>query len=195
MARILGICGSPHRDGNSAFALRHALEQAEGRHETRYLSLADLAVLPCIACGVCAKTGRCPRKDDMNTFYDALRWCDALVLSSPVFMGMVSSQLKALMDRCVLLRPDYNKPYELAGKLGLGIACGWFRNGGQEETLHNIHTFFLQMHMLVLNDGAPYCHAGAAIVGSAADDSLGLETVRASMKHLDGELARRSASA
>ncbi len=185
MARILGICGSPRREGNTAFALQYALDAVKGTHETRFLSVADHAVMPCTACGACAKTGVCPQKDDMITFYDALRWCDALVIASPVFMGMVSSQLKAVMDRCVLLRPDYEKPYELAGKVGAGIACGWFRNGGQEGTLQNIHTFLLQMHMQVLNDGAPYCHSGAAIVANAREDSLGLETVGATMRNLD----------
>jgi len=188
MARILGICGRPRGKGNTAFSLRYALEQVATSHETRYLSVADHTVMPCTACGACAKTGRCPQKDDMELFYDALSWCDALVIASPVFMGMVSAQLKAVMDRCVLLRPDYQKPYELAGKVGAGIACGWFRNGGQEGTLQNIHTFFLQMHMQVINDGAPYCHSGAAIVANADEDALGLETVVATMRNLEGVL-------
>lgn len=190
MARILGICGSPRRGGNTEFALKFALEKAGVLHETRMISVAELTVNPCTACGACAKTGKCPQSDDMGEVYEALRWCDGLIIASPVFMGMVSAQLKALMDRCVLLRPDYERPYELAGKVGAGIACGWFRNGGQEETLRNIHTFFLQMHMSVVNDGAPYCHSGAAIVANAREDALGLETVAATVRNLDSVLRK-----
>jgi len=191
MAKILGISGSPKEKGNTAFSVQYALSLLKENHETSYVSLADKNILPCKACGACSEAGKCPMKDDMQELYNLLRWCDVLVLGSPVFMGMVSGQLKVLMDRCVVLRPDYSRPYEMEGKIGCGIACGWFRNGGQEGTLQNMHTFFLQQNMVVINDGSPYCHVGAAVVEDAEKDELGLQTIEGTVRNIEKEFGRR----
>jgi len=112
----------------------------------------------------------------MEDILDAMRWSHGMLIGSPVYFGMVSGQLKVMMDRCVVLRPSYNAPMEMTGKVGGGIACGGFRNGGQETTLQNIQTFLLQQNMQVINDGLGYSHAGGTIVGEAKADHLGLRT-------------------
>jgi multimeric flavodoxin WrbA len=182
---ILGISGSPNSNGNTAYAVQYALEicKAEG-FEVKYVSVAGKTINPCLGCWNCTDEGTCVHIDDMVEIYDALRWCNCLILGSPVYMGMVSGQMKVLMDRCVLFRPSYNLPLKLAGKTGCGIACGGFRNGGQETTLQNIHTFLLQQNMKVINDGFPFSHAGGTIVGNAKEDSLGLETIKNMMLNL-----------
>jgi multimeric flavodoxin WrbA len=176
--KILGISGSPNKNGNTVFAVRRALEtaQSEGA-ETCFLSLAGLQIHPCTGCSACQKDRKCVYQDDMTAILDELRACDGLILGSPVYFGMVSGLMKNMMDRTVLLRPIYGEPLELAGKIGGGIACGGFRNGGQETTLQNIHTFLLQQNMRVINDGAGFSHAGGTIAGEARDDTLGLQTV------------------
>ena len=65
----------------------------------------------------------------------------------------------------------------LSGRVGTGIACGGFRNGGQELTLQSMHTFFLQQDMYAIADGPGYSHSGAGIVGRAETDEVGLRTV------------------
>jgi multimeric flavodoxin WrbA len=90
-----------------------------------------------------------------------------------------------MMDRTVLFRTAGR--FELSGKVGAGIACGGFRNGGQELTLQAMHTYFLQQDMLAIADGPRYSHSGAAVVGRAAEDEIGLRTVE--------NLARRVARA
>jgi len=111
----------------------------------------------------------------MGPIVAAMRQCDALLLASPVYMGMVTGQMKTMMDRTVLLRVN---EFELSGKIGAGIACGGFRNGGQELTLQCMHTFFLQQDMFAIADGPRFSHSGAAIVGKAEEDDVGLQTVR-----------------
>jgi multimeric flavodoxin WrbA len=98
-----------------------------------------------------------------------------LLLCSPVYMGMVTGQMKMMMDRSVAVRV---RGFELSGKTGAGIACGGFRNGGQELTLQNIHTFLMQQDMAAVADGPEFSHSGAAIVGNAETDEVGLATVR-----------------
>jgi multimeric flavodoxin WrbA len=176
--KILGISGSPRKNGNTSFAVQHALEilRREGA-ETEFIPLAGKNIHACTGCWACQKDRRCVFDDDMAEILDAMRWCDGLILGSPVYFGMVSGTLKDMMDRTVPFRPHYDQEMEMAGKVGAGIACAGFRNGGQETTLQNIHTYLLQQNMRVINDGSGFSHAGGTIMGEAKDDELGLRTV------------------
>ncbi len=174
--RVLGISGSPNTNGNTAAAIKYALTKASNC-DAKYITLSGKKISPCIGCFKCADKHKCIFDDDMTEIYEAIRWCDALIIGSPVYMGMVSGQMKIMMDRCVLFRPSYQQKLELSGKFGCGIACGGFRNGGQETTLQNIHTFLLQQDLLVINDGFSFSHAGGTIVGTTNDDKVGLETI------------------
>ena len=174
--KVLGINGSPHQDGNTGYALRYALSLLERAGvETEYIALADKTIHHCEGCFSC-RDGECAHDDDMGSILDAMRQCDCLLLASPVYMGMVTGQVKTMMDRTVLLR--VGERFELSGKIGAGIACGGFRNGGQELTLQCMHTFFLQQDMAAIADGPRFSHSGAAIVGKAEDDEIGLQTVK-----------------
>ena len=178
--RILGINGSPHEEGNTSYALRYALRACEQLGAgTEYISLGGKEILPCDGCWGCRDSGECVyADDDMAPIYQALRRCDGLLLASPVYMGLVTGQMKVMMDRSVALRVNRNSPFELSGKVGGGIACGGFRNGGQELTLQCMHTYFLQQDMYAIADGPRFSHSGAAIVGQAEEDALGLQTVQ-----------------
>jgi len=176
---ILGISGSPRAEGNTAYAVQYALEvlKKEG-FRTKYITLSKKDIKPCVGCFKCEKTHSCYQEDDMPQILDAMKWCHGLLIGSPVYFGMVSGQLKTVMDRCVVMRPSYGEPLPMSGKIGGAIACANSRNGGQEITLQNIHTFLLQMNMQVIGDGPDYSHFGATIAGEAKDDSWGLETVK-----------------
>ena len=186
--KVLGVCGSPHKRGNTAFALRKALEiiGSEGI-ATSYISLAEVRISPCDGCFACRK-GTCVLEDDMTDIYAAIRHCDGLILASPVYMGLVSGQMKVMMDRTVLFRAAGQ--FELSGKVGAGIACGGFRNGGQELTLQCMHTFFLQQDMYAIADGPPLSHSGATVAGRAVEDELGIRTVENIAKRVVQALGR-----
>ena len=171
---ILAINGSPHKQGNTAFALTYVLSRfRELGVETKLIQLAELAIKPCGGCFQCIGND-CIHEDDMKQVEEAMGWCDGLVLGSPVYMGMVTGQMKIMMDRSVTLRVN---DWRMSGKVGGGIACGHFRNGGQELTLQNMQTYFLQQDMVAVADGPRFSHSGAAIVGEASKDSIGLQTI------------------
>ncbi len=189
LVKVLGICGSPHPDGNTAFALRYALGilEQEGL-ETEYITLAGKRIHPCRGCFYC-RQGMCIQEDDMGPIREAILRCDGLILASPVYMGMVSGQMKVMMDRTVIFRTGGR--FSLSGKVGAGIACGGFRNGGQELTLQNMQTYFLQQNMFAIADGPGFSHSGAAIVGPAAEDTVGLKTVENLARHMAQALCKR----
>jgi len=173
---VLGICSSPHKKGNTAYALRYCLDRIESNSiQTISIWIADKTIRACDGCFKCRDTGKCVHDDDMTAIYDVLRECDGLILASPVYLGLINGPMKTMMDRTVALRRG--PQFDLSGKIGAGIACGGFRNGGQELTLQSMHTFFLQQDMLVIADGPRFSHSGAAIVGKASEDEVGLRTV------------------
>jgi multimeric flavodoxin WrbA len=180
---IVGVNGSPRVDGNTEFALGYALEQVKSKGiEIETINLSDHELRYCQGCFAC-RNGTCVHDDEMKDLLPLLEKCDGLILASPVYMGMVTSQMKTFMDRSVILRVN---GFRLSGKIGGGIACGGFRNGGQELTLQNMQTFFLQQDMMAVSDGPRFSHSGAAIVATAAEDEVGLRTV----KHLADRLCK-----
>ena len=188
---VLGISGSPRLNGNTAHAVQRALEVIRGEGlETEYVTLAGKEIAYCTGCWACRATHTCVIDDDMTPIYEAMRRCDGLLVGSPVYMGMVSGQLKVMMDRTVLFR--LGGVFELSGKAGAGIACGAFRNGGQELVLQNIHTYLLQQDMAVVSDGPPFSHSGATVTGLAEHDGLGLRTVDHLARRLAAAVKRRA---
>lgn len=175
---VLGINGSPRADGNTAHALAYALGLlAQEGFTTATVALSGRTIHPCDGCWAC-RQGPCVHDDDMSPICEQLRRCRFLLVASPVYMGMPPGQLKVMMDRSVALRARRGQEFALSGKHAAGIACGGFRNGGQEFTLQCLHTFFLQHDMLVIADGPRFSHSGATIVGRTDDDEVGKETIR-----------------
>lgn len=98
--KILGFNASPHKEGNTAWAINKILEGArEQRAETQAFYFSELDIKPCKGCLTCVQGGGCAIKDDMRTLYDAFKQADALVLGAPVYMGQMSAQAKIFTDR------------------------------------------------------------------------------------------------
>ncbi len=192
--KILGISGSPRKNGNTSFAVKYALELLnKDGFKVKFISLSGKKINPCIGCWKCEKTYKCFYEDDMERIIEDLKWCSALIIGSPVYFGMITGQLKAMMDRCIVMRPNYGDSLPMSGKIGAAIACANSRNGGQEITIQNIHTFMLQMNMMIISDGPCYSHSGGTIFGNAHEDSWGLETITNLSRNV-GQMLKESAS-
>ncbi len=100
--KVLGILGSPCKDGNTAALLDAVLDgAASAGAEVERLNVTDLRIEGCDSCGSCDSSGSCELSDDdMAMIYRKIREVDALVLASPVFFMSVTAQLKAVIDRC-----------------------------------------------------------------------------------------------
>ena len=182
---ILGISGSPVSEGNNDKLIGRVMDAAKVRGfevDTVFISLSDIA--PCDACGACNGTGVCVIKDDMSVVYDKLVSADAIIVSSPVYFGNVTAQLKALFDRSVMLR---RAGFKLKGKVGAAIAVGGSRNGGQEKTIQAIHDWMHVHGMVIIGDGD---HFGGIAQKPAMDDEVGLKTVDNTIDNLCSFLDR-----
>lgn len=171
--KITCISGSPNAGGNNEEMMDIVLEIARERgYETDRIFLSKLRVEPCVDCGVCKKSKDCPIKDDMGKIYKKLEASDAFIVSSPVYFGSLSAQLKALFDRTILLRRN---GLLLKGKIGAAMAIGGSRNGGQEFTIQTIHSWMHIHGMVVVGDAG---HFGGVAVKPFESDEDGLKTVR-----------------
>jgi len=111
--KLVAIAGSPRKKGNSTSLMRHAIEGAQERGATvEIFSARDLKVAGCLACESCKRAADavCVQKDDMHAVYAAIRGCDALLLASPVYFYGLTSQIKAIVDRCYALMPFEGVP-------------------------------------------------------------------------------------
>lgn len=99
---VLGLQGSPRKNGNSVYLLKRFLDACENRGaRTETIPLDGLKIQPCRELVVCEKKGFCPIKDEMEPrIYGLIRRADVVVLASPVFFYNVSAQAKILIDRC-----------------------------------------------------------------------------------------------
>ena len=99
--RILGICGSPRRGGNTGVLLKEALKGAHGAGAAvEEILLRDKTISPCLEIYGCKKDGQCVIKDDFQKVADKMIEADALILASPIFFYTVSAHTKMLIDRC-----------------------------------------------------------------------------------------------
>ncbi len=98
--QVLGIFGSPRRQGNSDLLMQAFLQGAAAAGAlVEEVFLREVKISPCLEIYHCFKDGTCPIKDDMRGLYDKLLEADVVALASPVFFYGLSAQAKAMIDR------------------------------------------------------------------------------------------------
>ena len=102
---VLGLQGSPLKDGTNARLLRAALDGAKGEGaEVEQVFLYGLKVAPSDGCETCV--GECSIHDDNARLYELYTRLDALVVALPVYFENVPAHVKAVIDRCQALWMD-----------------------------------------------------------------------------------------
>ena len=99
--KIIGISASPRRHGNSETLLDHALMGARSNSaETEKIILSLLDIKPCHGSHICLQEGKCFIEDDMALLIEKIKNADGVIVSSPVYFGSITAQLKTMIDRC-----------------------------------------------------------------------------------------------
>lgn len=98
---VLGIGGSPRKDGNTDILLDHIIAGATSKNlETERVLLRDHQFQPCSGCERCRTDGICTGlHDDMTPLYNKIVRASGLVLVSPVHNYNVTAWMKAFIDR------------------------------------------------------------------------------------------------
>jgi multimeric flavodoxin WrbA len=102
--KVLGIAGSPRKEGNTDLLLEQVLAGASNKQtKIKKVYLRKLRIAPCLHCDGCLNTGICVQHDDMQWLQQDLREADRIVLASPIFFMSLTAQTKAMIDRCQAL--------------------------------------------------------------------------------------------
>lgn len=108
---VVGISGSPRRKGNTERLVSEVLEGVtEAGGEATLFSVADGDIAGCTGCMRCRRVPRCSIDDRMMLIYEAVMGADAVVFGSPVYMGQMSAQAKAVVDRFYALLNNDGSP-------------------------------------------------------------------------------------
>ena len=175
--KIIGISASARKNKSTHFLLEQCLAEIKGI-ETELIDLAPLRVNGCIACDACKKGVLCSQEDDYQPIIAKLADPEVvgIIVATPVYMGCMSSQAKAFLDRTVLFRRN---GFMFKNKLGGVITVGGSRNGGQELTIQAVHAAMMIHDMIIVGDGD---HFGGAAWANHPDgyqaDTTGITTAQ-----------------
>ena len=169
--KILGIVGTPIKQGNCQYYLEQALQVAEsvGPVETELVHLKDFRIDYCIGCEGCLRrvhelqkevgfdvvpvpiTGyNCSIKDDMEILHQKMLESDGILLAAPVYIASIPGQMKTFIDRCRTFVHDYR----LRGKVAAPLTVAFFRNAGEDTTLQMMAFSLLAIGLTVVSFGA-----------------------------------------
>lgn len=122
--RVIGVCGSMRKNGNSEWMLRKILDVAKNEKvQTDIVLLRDLNIKCCMGRDTCHKNGgNCVIEDDMQEIYPKLEKADIIVVGCPNYFKNVSALMKNFIDRTnAFVRVN---PRKLEGKYALGLCVG-----------------------------------------------------------------------
>ena len=182
---ILGIFGSPRKQATEHVSAEALNMLGKMGFETEFFSVRGKNIGFCQHCDYCLRNRECKLKDDMYELYPLLRKTDGLVIATPVYNGGVSAQTKTVMDRCrALFAADRNV---LRYKVGMAIAVGGDRAGGQELAIQQIITFYVLNGVIPVSGGPFGANLGATFwskdtLKGVAEDEEGFKTLKKTVK-------------
>lgn len=184
---IVGLNGSPNKDGNTVFLLNYILEKIrEAGCETQLIHAGD-AVMSCKIpfCNVCSSPckGICYKNTELDSSYELITRADGILLGSPVYFGTVSAQIKAFFDKTREIRGS--KAW--INKVAAGVTVGGSKYGGQETTIKALHDIMLIHGMIIVGDGhvsQNAGHHGVCAQRPAEDDRFALERAEVLAKRM-----------
>ena len=103
--KVLGIVGSPHKDGTTDMLVSEVLRGAkESGSEVQKIHLIDKKIEYCRGCRECMKDvtisiGNCVVRDDMREILEAFRAADHYVVGTPVYMMHVNAIMKTFLEK------------------------------------------------------------------------------------------------
>jgi multimeric flavodoxin WrbA len=175
--KIIGINGSPRRDGNTGLLIKTVFAELEKKGiETEFIQLGGKQVHGCTACGKCReiKDGRCHIKNDLlNEITAKMIEADGMILGSPVYFADITPEMKALID--VSGYVTRGNGHLLKRKLGAAVIVE--RRGGALHAFETINNFFLINQMII--PGSSYWNfAFGGKPGDVLNDEEGMQTMR-----------------
>jgi multimeric flavodoxin WrbA len=150
---LLGLNGSPNKNGNTKFLLNTVLQKAENLGmETAIIDIGDvIKTVKNPFCTVCSSpcSGECYKGTKLEEAFELMKKADGIVFGSPVYFGSITGQIKAFFDKTRRLRGEK----ALYNKIAAGVTTGASKYGGQETTMKALHDIMLVQGMIIVGSG------------------------------------------
>ena len=171
--RVVLLCGSPRREGNTAQVLGECAKVLEREGvETETVMLGEMRILSCTACGLCTE-GECSLDYGLNEIIEKIREAGGFIVGTPVYFGTARGDVTAALQRIGMV--SMSSDSFLSRKVGGPIAVA--RRGGHTATLQELLMFYLINDMIV--PGSTYWNmVFGRTPGEALGDEEGMRTVR-----------------
>ena len=138
--------------------------------ETEMIHIGNKDIRGCVACGSCAKNGKCVFEDLVNETAPKFEACDGLVVGSPVYYASANATLIAFLDRLF-----YSTGFDKTMKAGASVVVA--RRGGLSATFDELNKYFTISGMPIAS--SQYWNSvHGRTPGEAAQDEEGLQTMR-----------------
>jgi multimeric flavodoxin WrbA len=148
---VIGIVGSPNREGRTNHLVRAALRgAAQAGASTELIHMADHVVSACKDClpWVCASNLKCSFEDAAFEFLsEKLLSCGALVLGTPIYWWDTSGMVRYFLLKMFRV---FARSAPLQGLPGFGIGIAGGTGNGLATGLRPIYHFFQIMQMRAL---------------------------------------------
>ena len=197
--KVLIINGSPRTNGNTSVAIRE-MEQVFRQEgiEVETAQVGNQDIRGCIACGTCAKKGKCVFDDVVNELALKFEEADGLVVASPVYFASANATLIAALDGLVVASPVYyasanatliacldrlfySTPFDKSMKVGASVVCA--RRGGCSATFDELNKYFTICNMPIAS--SQYWNSiHGRLPGEAEMDEEGRQTMRALARNM-----------
>lgn len=148
--KVILVNGSPHEKGCTFTALSEvASTLGKEGVDTEIFWIGAKPVGGCVACGGCAKLGRCVYDDAVNAFVAKAREADGFVFGSPVHYAAPAGNLCAFMDRAFYSARPAGGPDPYYLKPAAAVVSA--RRGGNTNAFDRINKYFTIKEMPVVS--------------------------------------------
>jgi multimeric flavodoxin WrbA len=148
---VLGLVGSPNRDGRTFQMVSAALSgAASAGAQVELVHLADHPVAACRDCigSTCAETLECAFADTgLEAIAEKVLTCGALVLGTPIYWWDTSAMVRLLMLKMFRV---FARSGRLAGLPALGIGVAGGTGNGLASGLRPVYHFLQMLQMRAL---------------------------------------------
>ncbi|MDR5658455.1 flavodoxin family protein [Serpentinicella sp. ANB-PHB4] len=136
--RVIAINSSKRKRNTYGLLEQMSKQLKENNIDVDIVNLFDYDIRPCIGCEHCLRKGSCNINDEGELLMKKLTEYDGIILSSPVYMGNISGQLKVFIDRTCRW---FHRP-EIVGKPTLFVTTT--AASGIRDTFKSLETVAIQ---------------------------------------------------
>jgi multimeric flavodoxin WrbA len=188
--KVIALNGSPHKNGNTAYALQVAGKalQEEGI-DFEVVEIGGNHIRGCIACNKCSdnEDGKCGITTDiLNETLLRMKEADGIILASPVYYSGIAGTMKCFLDRAFYVASSNGGWFR--HKVGASVVA--VRRTGGSLTFNALNQYLSISEMLIPTSN--YWNVIHGLVpGDAAKDAEGIQIMQTLGKNMAWMLKMR----